>query len=629
MRTTQRLSKVGLIVGYVGLFVAVVAAHRSPTRRYELSIYAATPGAVWAGLGVALAVAVVVAFVAPRRRREHAGALLLAAASMLTVMAIPILRGYTFYGPGDSLSHLGWAKELANGSLLASNLLYPGMHVASVIVSRIAAVPLSSGMLYVVLWGFPVVFVLFVPLATQLVADTERAFALGLFGAVLFVPLNNIALYPVPHPASQAILFFSFVLFLALSYAVRYGRRTVYADGGGSTERADGGRATRRGGLLARRRLTGIGALLALASLAIVFVHPQQALNAGAFLLGVAGLQFLARRRTRRGQIAAHRSLLLQALFLLGAFGVWSPRFNRVQGAAISTIIEVLRSGPTAGELTQSKAVSLSAVGGSLPVLFVKLFAGAIVFSALASALLGLGVLGRVADRDTRALTREFVAGLVPVLCLFGLFFLASTGDMYFRYEGFAMVPLTVLGTAALALGLGRIDGVPTGQIGRAVVALLVVGLVPMGVLGMHSSPYIYQPSKEVTRGQIDGYETGFAHRQPGVRWVGLRGGPQRYVDVYYGTEYALNRLDFPGYKYGTVNSSTFANASYGTAFGGPRYFSVTRSSYESEVGLYRGFRFPARGFRELETTPGVNRIETGGGVRLYYLRNATRPAAG
>lgn len=110
--TFSHLSKIGSIVGCLALFTALVVANRTPASGYELSIYQSTPTLVWIGLGIALAVAVLVGLTAPRDTRTHDSALLLGGSAALAIVALPILRGYTFLGGGDSLSHVGWAREI-------------------------------------------------------------------------------------------------------------------------------------------------------------------------------------------------------------------------------------------------------------------------------------------------------------------------------------------------------------------------------------------------------------------------------------------------------------------------------------------------------------------------------------
>src|SRR6056297_2011101 len=217
-RLTHRLSKLVLAACLVAFAAGVWAAHRAPASGYELSIYAATPDATWVGIGAALVVGGVVALTAPRQSRLHDAGLVAVGVAGLSVFALPILRGYEHYGAGDSLTHLGWASELADGSLSVTELLYPGVHTTSVFVAETAGVDLRLAVLYVVLVAFPLVYLLFVPLTVQALGGRRRALAAGLLAAVLFVPINNVSVHPVAHPTSQAIMLVAFVVYLLLAY---------------------------------------------------------------------------------------------------------------------------------------------------------------------------------------------------------------------------------------------------------------------------------------------------------------------------------------------------------------------------------------------------------------------------
>lgn len=597
-----RGAKIGLLAGYLALFGAVVVARNDPASGYELSPYAATPAAVWAGLAVALAAGVVVAFAVARGRRAHDAAVLLVAGAAVSLLTMPILRGYHFYGGGDSLSHVGWAREIAAGSLDPASLLYPGMHTATVVVGAVADVSLLRANTYVVLVAFPLVFLLCLPLAVQLLARTPRAYAVGLFAAALFTPINNIAVHPVAHAASQAILLSAFPLYLALAYVAR-GR--------------DGRAAGWRSWVPRAGRATGLGAVLAGASVAMVLVHPQQALNLTLCFVAVAAGQVLLRRWAPGGVVPTDRLLHVQAAVVVVAFLAWAPRFERVQGAVVSTLVSVVSESPT-GTVVTEKSASLTTIGGSLPVLFAKLFLAPTVVSALAAGVILLAVRRRLADEGTATLVTYVAAALVPVVGVFLLVYASSAGDMYFRYQGFIMVPVTVLGAAALALALDRANA-RTRRAGTAVAVVLFLVLLPAAAVATHPSPYLYQPSRHVTEAHTDGYAASFDQRQEGVAFAGLRGGPRRFVDLHYGTQQARTTLEFPGYETG-VPPSVFERANYTDYFEEPHYLEASPSTYEKEVALYDGFRYGSDGFRALETTPGVNRVRSSDGFTLYRI---------
>jgi len=68
-----------------------------------------------------------------------------------------------------------------------------------------------------------------------------------------------------------------------------------------------------------------------------------------------------------------------------------------------------------------------------------------------------------------------------------------------------------------------------------------------------------------------------------------------------------------------------FVKANYSDAFEEPRYMAISESTYQREVVLYNGFRYPERGFERLRTSPGVDRVHSNGEYRLYLVGNESR----
>jgi uncharacterized membrane protein len=627
----SRLSKIGSIVGHLALVVALVTANRSPASGYELSMYRSTPTLVWAGLGIALAAGVVVGLTSPRDTRRHDSALLLVGSATFAVVAMPILRGYSFLGGGDSLSHVGWAREISAGVLSPDQLLYPGIHTATVFVGEAAGISLLAANLYVVLVAFPLVFLLCVPLIVQLLGRTPRAYAVGLLGAGLFVPINNISVHFNAHAASQGILYSAIIFYLALLYVIR--------DPGGEESM----QKRKRSWIPHPGQISGIGILLAGASLALLFIHPQQALNLGLCFVAITGAQAVL-RYFGDDMAVHHRLLHVQTTVLVVAFALWAPRFERVQGAIFSTVTSIFSTGATTEGVVAQKSTSLTTVGGSLPELFIKLFLVAAVFSLLAGLILTLVPFRDLPDPESNTLIMYLGAGLVPVFGVFLVVLASASGDMYFRYQGFIMVPVTALGATALAYAIdgqrsGRrqtvdsmrrtghrrvVDGgwgVDSDRITSATVIVIVLLLVllPVGLAVFHSSPYVYQPNKQVTGAQVNGYASAFEYRQPGIQFAAIRGGPERYVDLHYGTDHARETLNFPGYK-DPIPTSVFAAGNYTEHYQDGRYVATTRGDRIEEVGLYDGLRYDEPGFRALDATPGMNRVLSNDELQIHYV---------
>jgi len=579
-----------LFVGFLGLSIAVATAFGSPATGYEPSIYAATPVALWVGVAVAVVAAAVVAFGAPVSALSRRLALVLAGAAGWTVAALPLLRGYYFYGQGDALSHLGYARSFGSGALEPTELLHPGVHLASLLVGAGAGIPLQRAMPLVV-FAFVLAFLVFAPLCVDAITGGDGGAVVGLFAALLLLPLNGVGTHIVAHPTSQAVLFLPFVLYLLFRYL------RSDADGWPS--------------------VSPVGSLLALSTGAFILVHPQEALSLGVILGSVAAVQFAVRRYRPGSTIASHRVVYGQTAFLAGLWLLWAPRSPRVQGR-LERAAGILSQGNTAAaETAAGRSVALSAVGGSLEGLFLKLFFASFLFSLLAGPVMLASVLGWLDGifPEDNALLKYLSVAYVPLLAGTAFVFVGPFGDHYLRFIGLLMSIVTLVGAAALV----RVVPAVGGRLGRrtiriGTVALLLL-LLPVAALGLHPSAWIYQDTEQVTDQEMTGYEAAFEHNPGDVTMVGIRGSGERYAAAIYGPNSTTARTvpgdPIPYRVFGTNVTEYYDDAIY---------VPVTPADTHREVGIYDGLRYSERGFQRLETTPGLNRVQSTDGFRLYML---------
>ncbi|MFB6179797.1 MAG: hypothetical protein ABEI77_08745, partial [Halorientalis sp.] len=149
-----------LTLGFLAVAGAVLTATRSPATGYEVSIYSATPVTFWIACSVAFLAAISVA-VSPLYEDVAPFVLVLGGSTMLTIAALPVLRGYYFYGLGDSLTHLGWARQLAAGSDPLA-FFYPGSHLIAAAIAALGYEMPYAMLLSVVL--FTLLYLVCVPL---------------------------------------------------------------------------------------------------------------------------------------------------------------------------------------------------------------------------------------------------------------------------------------------------------------------------------------------------------------------------------------------------------------------------------------------------------------------------------
>lgn len=588
-----------LAIGFLSFTAAVIAAHGDPAAGYELSIYESTTPTFWIGGAVAMVAALATGFYARHSRPLRGGALALGVATVLAIAMLPLLRGYYFYGPADSLSHLGWARMMAgqipDAPLSPLGLLYPGIHATAVAITGVTGAPLTRAMLYVML-VYTLVFVVFVPLCVRELVHDRLAVVVGTFSGLLLLPINNVSVFNMPYPTGQAIYLLPLLIFLAIAFVVP-----------------------------GRIRGSGLrwGALLGVVSLAILFVHPLIAGPALLLLGTIAGLQFAYRRWQPDHPIARHRPLYANALLLAVAFLLWSQRFERVQRQESILIQGLFFGGQPVGDEIAMRAGSLAALGTGIAELYVKIFLVATVFAVLAG-LVGLAsVLGRLDDdaTDRSALVKYLSVGTVPIVAAFLTFFLASLSVLPFRFLGVIMVLATIVGAVAIADGIPLRPARPSGTVLRGAVVVVLFVALALQMAHVHQSPYIYRGSPQVTEQEYVGHEIAFEHRDPDVWWTGPRGGPDRYVDAVYGTspnETTPGGLHFEGSKI-SVPFDVFGH-NMTEYYGHHRYVGVSRGTVQKEVGVYEGFRYSREEFMAVETTPGIYRVQSNGEFWLYYV---------
>lgn len=599
-RSSTLVSKVVLITGFLAFALAVLVAYTTPAAGYELSIYRSTPIAFWVGIGIGFLTAVGVLLGTSHRRLADAAKGLLALCA-LSIVAIPVLRSYFYYGSGDSMTHLGWAREMIRGDIAADGILYPGIHLISIFFAELTGLELTNTLQYTPMLLFPLVYLVSMPLCVQYFTESRWAGIVGLFAAVLLIPINKISVHVIAHPSSQAILFLPFVLFLLFRYL---------------TEDVDGFPLT-----------SPIGASFTIAGIGLIFIHPQETMTFLSMLFAIVGVQLLVKRYAPNHTIATHRSLLAHTVVIGSVFFAWIIQHERALNRASWVYESLLVAGGQTLEETSERGTSLAALGGSFEELFVKLFAVSLVFCLLAGGLMLANMFGKLDSKKVQrnSIITYLTIGLVPPTMVFLVIFFADQGDHYFRIFGFIMSVVTLVGAVALTGIFDQVERVGLRNsvpISRefaltALSVVLIVMLVGQMVV-VHQAPYMYQPNQQVTDAEMSGHEIAFEYRDDETVLMGLRKGTRRFIDAHYGRTTARGGLDFPGYRAGMPG--IIFNENMTTAYDDDRYLAIKQSDYDREIGLYDELRYTNRGFQKLETESEINRVQHNGEFRLYRI---------
>lgn len=634
-------SKACLTAGFLALCVAIWLAWDAPATGYELSIYANTPLGTWIGIGVALAVALVVVATSPGGSLG-ATALVLGGSTMTFAATLPLVRNYRFQNPGDPLTHLGWMREVFAGLMSPVELFYPALHTSAIQFSVLAGIRPERSLLLVPIVLY-VVFLVSVPLVVRTVTDDEWTVAIAAITAWVALPIDHVGVLRTPYPTTLALFFFPAFLYAFLTYLERPIDRPLPFG------------------------VTPYGVLFALYGIALLLFHPQQMVNALIVLGVAAGLQYTARRTSIGGVIAGHRSLYAHTAFLGTTFVVWTGVRETFQDTLTSVLANVLVSSVSTTSSVGQRGGSLTQIGGSIVELFFKIYFVSSVYVALTVAVTALIVLYWLArappdllpfglnarferfvglldrhrgegfdvpsfdwlERPTeRAALTYLVVPLVPLSALFVVYFV-GTPTISFRQLGLLLVFGSILGPIGLAALGESLSGRLSAHATRSVLSVALAAILVLSMFAFFPSPYMYKGSNHVTDEQFTGHEFAIDHRGEGMEYSRLAlGTPMyRFDHALYGVDgsEAVNH-------YWSIEDSmppeAFNEGDLASAYDDSRYFKLTTADYRYNVEMYEEFRYEREGFERIDRQSDVDKVSTNGEVRWYVVHGEDDPEA-
>jgi len=593
------LSRVLLLFGFVGINIAITVAYLNPATGYELSIYAETPLSFWILGSFALLVSVIVVFSSATRRVRESG-LLLGGLSMVSIVLLPIIRGYHYFGMSDSLSHLGTARDMNAGLMPVTESRYPVVHILGSVLRDVTGLALHHAMLIVVV-VFVVCFFVSVPLAVRELTDDSWTTYVGFFSGLLLLPINQLSPSLYIHPTSQAIMYApAFLLVFFMLYKQRIPRNSV---------------------------------LFVLIAPMFVLLHPQQAANLVLFFGVIAVVQIGHDYRYRDRLRRRKEWVLPEVTFFAIVFWLWVRNLDTFW-SSLENVYMIPFQETQAAESTVTRGVSLAEVGGSLPEVFAKLFFVSVVYAVLTGIfiVLVLWSVGAVTSRlphDTvatdggvdRVLFSAVSGGIVVLLIMFIAFLVGGISDQYFRHLGTLMILGTVIGAVIIVRAMQYVSHKRSEITARRSVAVVLILFLALSIPVVFASPYMYYSSDQVTEMQMSGYETTFEHRDGSIGFNNIRSSTHRYGN-------AIQGRDIPREAYyperGSGVPDHFAFQSLQTYYDEQVYIPVPEADRVRDPILWKGFRFSHEDFEYLDSDPGINKVQTNGGYDLYLVEPRT-----
>lgn len=605
--TRLRLGKAALATGFASVALAVLVANGSPPSGYEVSIYSATPLPFWVFVLVGLVTGIAVAVYWLDTVLGKLG-LLLTGASGVTVLALPLLRGYHYYGLTDGMNHLGFTRKMAVEIRSFLGMLYPGGHSTAILVDTMAGVGLPRALMIVV-FACTLVFVIFVPLAVRELLPRPGVIVLAVIAGLCLMPINNVSTSNRFHPFTLAVLISPVLFYLVFKHVSR----------GADDDTLPWG-------------LSAVTLLLPVVGVSLVLYHPQAMFDVMVVVVVVAALQLSARLAGRDGPVAQSKPLYGQAVFLAVVFYVWSSNHWQASATFERTITAVNRFFGGTSEVApnlESRQESAQSINVSLGELFVKLFAVEAVASVAVAGLVLSNFLGRLSLRPAADNAVTYLSlGTIALVPYFLTQLIGDIAHNFFRHFGFVMLIVTLLVPLAAYRLWVRFE---PSRVVRPAVAVILAAMLVLSLLAVFPSPFIYLYNHQATDQHMSGFEATFEHQpadeaifmgstgtiiqryknalaaKPGTSWYPgiVRPFPRASFNV--GPE---QLRDLRGY-YGTHPEQVVRR---------DHYMLITEVDRSRELEGYDGLRFSREDFASVGSQTSVHRVHANGEFEGYYV---------
>ena len=573
--------KILYIFAFISILCALIVIICTPAANsYEISIYSAFPWFFWVFLifPICIGLASVVQF-ANSQNKSHLWiiGILMILLSNFIVLTLQLSRGYALYGNGDTLSHIGYIKDIFYNGHISIQSYYPVFHVLISMLSSISSISYMNLILC-----FPAVFSV---VYTILIYILAKKLFNKKFTVMIAVALGSILLLMGYHTyfSVNALTLFIFPLILYLIVSNFKERKASYS------------------------------LLITIFFIWLVFAHMLVATFMLIILISIPIWKYLYNAKINNkedSKVPTKEAILLLLISII----VWFS-YTSIWGSTIRNIFNWMQ-----GEIAYTPMADLSNVVVKLNFyeiisLIIKLYGGYILIGIVCV----IGLFFVLKKIKKVSWDEFFVFGLLffifPLLIL--LFFAPASGVDFLRPLRFLSVPLCLFGALSIYY-ISNIKKLKPITKNSIIILVLIIPAV-IGIFNVHTSPFIMQPNQQVTAAEISGMEFYFNEKDPNIKTMGINS-RYRFSFLIYGYSEGDQRLkkylDFPELINTYYVGDHFENIS---TIKYPRYVVFSKSDQLLYTQVWKTNRFTNEDFKNIENESYLDYVYSNGDLKVFY----------
>lgn len=565
----EKNKKYTLLFGFLILIISLIFAINTPAESYEISIYSSTPIGYWIGIILVLIISGIIIF-KDCDRIELTLSILLASTVILSIISLPILRGYYYFGMYDSISHLGVANNILSGNVNLAESLYPTIHIVATFLTSLTNLSIRTTMMM----NIPIFAGIFIISTIIVLRNIYQKFnknliIIGIFSSFLFLPINNIGLHFQPHPSSQAVLFSPILLYIF----IKYNNESNY-------------------------KFFLVHSLL---FLGVLFTHPQVALS---FIL-IITIFIIFERFYYKTKFISYRLPILFGLL----FWMWVGYKFTFQRSLIQIFNRFYMGNLNVAAGVMQQGESLMLVGSNLIEIFIKMFFVTFLFAIFSILYLAKYKSQRL-DKTNIDWIKYFMISITPIFLLFLVYIVSmSRPGQDFRYLGIIFMILTITG----AYGFFNILKKMNLKKSRIYIIAFILIILLLSMPTYFSSPWIYKANPHVTEKLYTGHEATFDFFNNNLNVSSTRLQSERFHSIIKNMPLTSEIKS----KF-TNSPDHFNNQSLSTYYNTRTYLAITESEFILDTEVYNGFRFSKEDFNYLQESQFINHLYNNKDFNLY-----------
>lgn len=597
----DRTIKVAASAGFLSLMVALVIIHNSPATAYEVSIYKATPEAVWGCLACSATCGFgIIVHQVYNGREDHrlwAMGLGLILVTDMTLISLPLLRNYTLWSmTGDPGTHLAWAESVIATGHIERQIFYPIAHIYLAQFALISGAAPDWLVNYLPL--FPAVLSLVFPyfLAKSLLPQRGQVILAAAAGMTL-----TAGWYMNFTPNHLGNLLFPLLLYCML------------------------------GSLILRNLQWRILFLIMVFLIPTLHLVPAFALLLIMVTLFLTGklLATINRNPTATADSAFQPNLIVTTLLVVWTI-TWISSFYIWESTIRNLRTLVTEGGPTQITLLRDQMEYAQSYGYSVAKQFFKRYASELIFAVLTVA--ALPSLLRKASSETNlrrviALYGPLAVITLALIVLYPLNIGFGPGRLLIYIIILANIPvgfvLFQLIQRAACHGNWQAKAIPF------LVTMLLLGIWTSNMIALYPSPYLLAPNPHDTQTELKGMDWLFHHRDWSLRLSGSSITPGRYAFILTPEEKKQR-----GYIRATLWEEDLAPYHFGydkylwlgQSYKQNKYLALTqrdRVYYTEMFPELVELRFLPEDFVRLENDPTLDKLYANSGFDVYYVHTS------